>query len=56
MEGHTWQLEVLEGSQAVEISKLNEVVKRLEGELRSRDQGMKALMVERANLVDQVMN
>ena len=40
----------------MEISKLKEEVKRLEGELRSRDQGMETLMVEMADLVDQVMN
>ena len=54
--GHIRQLNVLEGNQAVEISKLKEDVKRLEGELRSREQGMEALMVERADHVDQVMS
>ena len=36
-EGHIKKLEVLEGNQAVEISKLKEEVKRLEGKLRSHD-------------------
>ena len=40
----------------MEISKLKEEVKRLEGELRSRDQGMVTLMIERADFIDQVMN
>ena len=40
----------------MEISKLKKEVKRLEGELRSRDQGIEALMVERADLIDQVMS
>ena len=44
-------MEVLEGKQAVEISKLKEEVKRLEGELKNRDQGMETLMAEKANLV-----
>ena len=56
MKGHIRQLEVLEGNQIVEISKLKEEVKRLKGELRSHDQGMEALMAERADLVDQVMS
>ena len=40
----------------MEISKLKEEVKRLEGELRSRNQGMETLRAEKADLVDQVMN
>ena len=40
----------------MEISKLKEEVKRLEGELKSRDQGMETLMAERVNLINQVMN
>ena len=40
----------------MEISKLNEKVKRVEGELKSRDQGMETLMAERADLINQVMN
>ena len=36
-ESHITRLEVLKGNQAVEISKLKEEVKRLEGELRSHD-------------------
>ena len=40
----------------VEISRLNEEVKRLEDKLRSHDQGIEALMMERADLVDQVMS
>ena len=40
----------------MEISKLKEEVKRLEGELKSPDQGMETLMMERANIVNQVMN
>ena len=55
-EGHISQLETLEGSQAMEISKLKEEVKRLESELKGHDQGMKTLMAERADLVNQVMN
>ena len=47
---------MLEGNLVVEISKLNEKVKRPEGELRSLVQGMEALIVEKANLVDQVMS
>ena len=39
-EGHIKQLEVLEGNQVVEISKLKEEVKRLEGELEILIQGM----------------
>ena len=50
-EGHIRQLEILEGNQAVEISKLKEEVKRLEGELKSCNQGMETLMAERADLV-----
>ena len=53
---HIRQLEKLEGNQAVEISKLKEDVKRLEGELKRRDQGMETLMAERADLINQVMN
>ena len=49
-------MEILEGNQAVEISKLKEKLKRLESELKSCDQGMETLMVERADLVNQVMN
>ena len=56
MEGHTRQLEVLKGNQIVEISKLKEEVKRLEDELRSRDQGMEAMMAKMADFVDQVMS
>ena len=55
-ESHIGQLEILEGNQAVEISKLKEEVKRLKSELRSRDQGMETLMAEKADLVNQVMN
>ena len=55
-ESHIKRLEVLEGTQVVEISRLNEEVKRLEDKLRSHDQGIEALMVERADLVDQVMS
>ena len=40
----------------MEISKLNEEVKRLKGQLRSHDQGIKALMAVRIDLVDQVMS
>ena len=40
----------------MEISKLKEKVKRLEGELRNHDQGIEALMAERADFVDQVMS
>ena len=40
----------------MEISKLKEKVQRLEGELRSHNQGMEALMAERVDLVDQVMS
>ena len=50
-ESHIRQLEVLEGNQAVEISKLKEEVKRLEGELKSHDQGMETLMAETVVLV-----
>ena len=49
-------MEVLKGNQAVEISKMKEEIKRLEGKLRTRDQGMEALMEERADLVDQIMS
>ena len=51
-EGHIRQLEKLKGNQAIEISKLKEEVKRLEGELKSRDQGMETLMAERAGIVN----
>ena len=54
-ESHIRQLEILEGNQVVEISKLKEV-KRLEGELKSPDQGMETLMVERVDLICQVMH
>ena len=47
---------MLEGNQVAEVSKLKEEIKRLESELRSRDQGIEALMAERANLIDQVMS
>ena len=40
----------------MEISKLNEDVKRLKGELKNRDQGMETLMAEKEDLVRQVMN
>ena len=40
----------------MEISKLKEEVKKLEGKLRNRDQGMETLMAEKADLVNQVMN
>ena len=40
----------------MEISKLKEEVKRLEGELRSHDLEIEALMVERVDLVNQVMS
>ena len=36
-ESHIRQLEVFEGNQVVEISKLKKEVKRLEGELKSRN-------------------
>ena len=36
-EGHIRKLEVLKRNQATETSKLKEEVKKLEGELRSRD-------------------
>ena len=49
--GHIRKLEVLQGNQAVEISKLKEEVKRLEGELRSREQGIETLMVQRLILL-----
>ena len=55
-EGHIRQLEVLKGNQAVEISKLKEEVKKLEGELKNRDQGMETLMAEMADIVHQVMH
>ena len=45
-----------QGNQLVEISKLKEEVKRLEGELKSHDQGMETLMAERVDLVRQVMH
>ena len=51
-EDHIRQLEVFDGNQVVEISKLNEEIKRLEDELRSCDQGMEALIAERADLID----
>ena len=54
--GHIRKLEILEGNQAVEISKLKEEFKRLKGESRSREQGIETLMVEKVDLVDQVMN
>ena len=50
------QLETLERNEAVEISKLKEEVKRLEGELKSRNQGIETLILEKADLVNQVMN
>ena len=53
--GHIRQLETLKGNSAVEISKLKKEVKRLEGELRSCDQGMETLMAERVDVVNQVM-
>ena len=40
----------------MEISKLKEEVKRLEGELKSSDQGMEALMAERVDLIDHIMS
>ena len=40
----------------VEISKLKEEVKKLGGELRSRDRRIETLMAESVDLVDQVMN
>ena len=40
----------------MKISKLKEEVKRLEGDLRSLDQGIEASMVEGANLINQVMS
>ena len=40
----------------MEISKLKEEVKRLECELMSRYQGMEALVADRADLVDKVIN
>ena len=40
----------------MEISKLKEEVKRVEGELKSHNQGMETLMVERADLIHQVMH
>ena len=40
----------------MEISKLKEEVERLEGEQRSRDQGMETLMAEWADLINQDMN
>ena len=55
-DSHIKQLKVLERNQAVEISKLKEEVKRLKDELRSRNQGIEALMAEKADLVDQVMS
>ena len=55
-ESHIRQLEILEGNQVVEISKLKEEIKRLEGELKSPDQGMETLMVERVDLICQVMH
>ena len=55
-ESHIKRLEVLEGNQAVEISRLKNEVKRLEDELRSRDQGIEALMMEKDDLVVQVMS
>ena len=51
-EGHIRQLEVLEGNQEVEISKLKEEVNTLKGEMSSCNQGMEALMEERADFVD----
>ena len=54
-ESHIRQLEVLEGNQAVEISKLKEEVKRLKGELKSCDQGIETLIAEMTDLVPQVM-
>ena len=38
------------------ISTLKDEVKRLEGKLKSYDQGIEALMVKRADLIDQVMS
>ena len=49
-------MEVFEGNQAVEISKLKEKVKRLDGELKSCNQGIETLMVEMADLIHQVMH
>ena len=54
-ESHIRQLEVLEGNQAVEISKLKEEVKRLKGKLKSCDQGIETLIAEMTDLVPQVM-
>ena len=47
---------MLGGNQVVEISKLKEEVKRLEGELRSHNQRIEALMAKMADLVDQVVS
>ena len=55
-ESHIKPLKVLERNEAAEISKLKEEVKRLEGKLRSHDQGIEALMVDRAVLINQVMS
>ena len=48
------QLEKLERTQEVEISQLKEKVSKLEDELKSRDKKIKALTLERANLIGQV--
>ena len=47
---------MLEGNQAVEISKLKDDVKTLNDELRSDDQGIEALRTEKADLINQVMS
>ena len=48
------QLEMLEGTQAVEISRLKERVSQLEDELRGCDQKIEALNSDRADLIEQV--
>ena len=47
---------MLEGNQVVEISRLKDDVKRLNDELRSDDQGIEALRMEKADLDDQVIS
>ena len=48
------RLEVLEGSQEVEISRLKEMVSQFKDELKGRDKKIEALTSERADLAEQV--
>ena len=48
------QLEMLEGTQAVEISQLKERVSQLEDELKGYEKKIEALTSDRADLIGQV--